>query len=216
MGSPSGLVVGRRGSCIIDTALPHRCMVGDPVVSAEVCSGWKSPLSCLPWLFSSLVQNGFFFNNECLQRALALKHILVLPECVLDQFTDEKIRRLSHVLTGCHGGVCWRTSLFPFFLVYRSTNLLRTNNLPRQKACFQAPLSLGFTRQLSSHRKYFVGLKFFFFPFAKFSLYLPPPLTFLLSLFYLVWNIEVMAGGPAATMDHEGTLRMETTGTQGR
>lgn len=83
MGSPLGdlLVVGQRGSCSPDTALPHRCMVGDPVVSAEVYSGWKSPLSHLPWLFSSLVQTGFFFfNNECLQRALALKHILVLPE----------------------------------------------------------------------------------------------------------------------------------------
>lgn len=66
-------------SCSSDTALPHRCMVVDPVVSAEVCSGWKSPLSRLPY-FSSLVQNGFFFNNECLQKALALKHILVLPE----------------------------------------------------------------------------------------------------------------------------------------
>ena len=61
MGAPSGLVVGQRGSCGIDTAPPHRCTVGDPVVSAEVCSGWKSPLSYLPWLFSSLVQNGFFF-----------------------------------------------------------------------------------------------------------------------------------------------------------
>jgi len=96
----------------------------------HVCPGYLA-------LWSSME---FFFNNECLQRALALKHILILPECMLDQFTDEKIRRLSHVLTGCHGGVCWRTSLFPFFLVYGSTNLLRTNNLPRQKACFQAPL----------------------------------------------------------------------------
>ena len=72
---------------------------------------------------------------------------------------------------------------------------------------YPAKRLVSVTKNISWDLKVF----FFFFFFEKFSLYLPPPLNFLLSLFYPVWNIEVMAGGPAATLDHE-----VTTGTQGK
>lgn len=42
---------------------------------------------------------------------------------------------------------------------------------------------------------------------------LPQPSSFLL---FSVWTTEVMAGGPAAPLDHEVTLKVEATGIQTR
>ena len=60
----------------------------------------------------------------------------------------------------------------------------------------------------------FEGLLDFFFFWCKLSL-LPPRQPSSLLLFP-VWNIEVMTGGPAATLDHEVTLKVEATDAQTR